>query len=577
MTTLRALLLTCLLIGSTAAPARAAGGPVIIGDPGVGGTPTTPIAAREAWGWLPSWTATDSTTVIDLRVFRGIIYAFLAVTEDGSLTTTGSARTTWESAAVGEIAAATDRAGGHFAAGISLMGWTTSGAAQQRLVLGDPVRRATIVADIVATVAARGANAVALDVEPILDPDGLVALTRELRAAAPADWPILLALPADPGGLPVDELIAPDAADLGMPMFYDYRTAATSIPGSIAPLGPRPSGWSVADDMADWAAVAPLDRLIAGIPWYGRAWSTSGPEYHAPRLTGTNPLTGLPYPASASPTWANAQALVAAHGSTVDPEGGVYTSYEIDGCTAAAGCTRTLYVDDLASHARRLEAAGLGGWRGIGVWALGYDGSDDALRRQVAAILIEDETAPLAAVATYDRPVIVGAPNVVTWSLGEPATPTLVLLDPAGTVRHTIPISGTGATLPVSFFDASGATLPAGVYTIRLTAADAAGNTTIVTDAFPIETRLTTSFSRGRGMTVATVRFAAAVRGTIDLVRANPEDGAGVLLRRVATGRFAKGARTYQLRGLTAGRYVLRFTMETPSGIVVSESAFRVR
>jgi hypothetical protein len=78
-------------------------------------------------------------------------------------------------------------------------------------------------------------------------------------------------------------------------------------------------------------------------------------------------------------------------------------------------------------------------------------------------------------------------------------------------------------------------------------------------------------------VTVATVRFAAAVRGPIDLVRADPSDGEGVLLRRVATGRFAKGARTYQLRGLPSGRYVLRFVMETPSGVVVSESAFRVR
>jgi hypothetical protein len=153
----------------------------------------------------------------------------------------------------------------------------------------------------------------------------------------------------------------------------------------------------------------------------------------------------------------------------------------------------------------------------------------------------------------------------------------LALLDPAGVVRQAIPISGRGAALPVGFLDANGTALPAGVYTIRLTAADAAGNTTTVTDAFPIETRLATSFSRGRGVTVATVRFAAAVRGTIDLVRADPSDGEGVLLRRVATGRFAKGARTYQLRGLPSGRYVLRFVMETPSGVVVSESAFRVR
>jgi hypothetical protein len=574
---LLAVLVAAALLAPAPLPVRAVGGPTIIGDPGPGGTPTTPLAAREAWGWLPYWTATDVETVVDLRVFHGIIYAFLSVNADGTLLASGTPRTTWESESVGGLIEATTRAGGHFAIGVSMMGWSASGEARQRALLGDPAMRATIVAETIATVSARGANAIAIDVEPIHDPAGLLALTRELRAAAPADWPILLALPADPGGLPAAELIAPDAADLGMPMFYDYRTANTAIPGNTAPLGPVASGWSVRDDMDDWAAVAPLDRLLAGIPWYGRAWSTGSDAYHAPRLTGINPLTGKAYPASTSPTWAVSQTLIEAYGATSDPEGGIYTSYETSGCTVTLGCLRTLYVDDAATHQARLEAAGLAGWRGIGVWALGYDGTRETLRQQIAAVIVDDQTPPTAAVAVFDRPVIIGAPNAVTWSVDEPVEVELQLVDATGIARRSITLAGLGTTEQIGFLDDAGARLPAGIYSARLRATDAAGNTTIVSDAFPVETRLSVTFSRGRNLTVGAVRFAAAMRGTIDLVRANPEDGDGVVLRRVATGNFARGARSYQLRGLPVGRYVLRFTMETPSGIVTSEAAFRVR
>ena len=56
-------------------------------------------------------------------------------------------------------------------------------------------------------------------------------------------------------------------------MGYDYRTAGSSPVGSIAPLGGP--AYDVSDTVAAYVARVPASKVILGVPYYGRAWSTA--------------------------------------------------------------------------------------------------------------------------------------------------------------------------------------------------------------------------------------------------------------------------------------------------------------
>ena len=56
-------------------------------------------------------------------------------------------------------------------------------------------------------------------------------------------------------------------------MGYDYRSSGSSPVGSIAPIG-GPL-YDVGDTVRAYASRVSPSKLILGVPYYGRAWSTS--------------------------------------------------------------------------------------------------------------------------------------------------------------------------------------------------------------------------------------------------------------------------------------------------------------
>jgi hypothetical protein len=141
--------------------------------------------------------------------------------------------------------------------------------------------------------------------------------------------------------------------------------------------------------------------VILGVPYYGRAWSTSSDKLNA------STLSGAKYGYPSSPTYGQALDLVNAHGRRWDSvEQTPWTAYRKQTCTSTYGCVtawRELYYDDAASLRLRYDLVNRTELRGAGIWALGYDGTRTELRNALADKFLSDKTPPVVGVATLGQ------------------------------------------------------------------------------------------------------------------------------------------------------------------------------
>jgi hypothetical protein len=179
-------------------------------------------------------------------------------------------------------------------------------------------------------------------------------------------------------------------------MAYDYRRENADSAGSISPLtGPE---YNLNDTIRAFTAKVAPSKVILGVPWYGRAWSTPNDAPHA------NTISGAKYGHAAEPTYAMAYDLLRSFGRRWDAvEASPWTAYRKQTCTPRYGCVtswRELYVDDAASLKLKYDLVNRAGLRGVGIWALGFDGDHPELRAALAAKFLGDRTPPMAGIVT---------------------------------------------------------------------------------------------------------------------------------------------------------------------------------
>ena len=225
-----------------------------------------------------------------------------------------------------------------------------------RRILRDPAVTATALDQLVSAV--RPWDGLALDFEG-LDPEDRDALTTfihrlgtALRGSGKA---FAVALPAKTSDVRTgwagayDYARIAEAADLFLVMAYGFRTSATAVPGSTAPLS-----WVEAVMAYAAVQIAP-ERLLLGAPLYGYDWNVSrGPPARALRYREVRQLIE---------TTAAAPAFDTAAGST-------WFRYETDG-----EAHEVWYEDDRALAAK-LALVSRFGLRGAGVWRLGQEGPE---------------------------------------------------------------------------------------------------------------------------------------------------------------------------------------------------------
>jgi spore germination protein YaaH/flagellar hook assembly protein FlgD len=373
-----------------------------------GEAPSTAAVGRVIYGFLPYWTLADPDTRLDFSVLTHVAYFSVGADArgnlkkrdpDGSLTTGWAG---WTSSAMTSVINAAHAKRRRVTLTLSVFAWTSGQAAVQRALLGSASARQNLARQAAAAVRDRGADGINLDFEPLVagSEDNFVALVRAMRAELDAVIPrahLSFDTLGRPGNYPLERALATGGADAVLVMGYDYRTAGAPAAGSIDPLaGP---GYDLAETVRTYTARVPASRVILGLPYYGRAWSTVSDAVNA------RTQTGAKYGYSAAVEYATAVEYAAKHGRRYDSrEVAAWTAYKKESCTPAFGCVTTwrqLYYDDAATLGARYDLVNRARLRGVGIWALGYDGQRKELYRALAAKLVKDTTAPAAGIVTF--------------------------------------------------------------------------------------------------------------------------------------------------------------------------------
>lgn len=288
-----------------------------------------------------------------------------------------------------------------------------AGKLGMQAILLDPDRRAAHIAAIVSTVATTGADGIDLDYENFAFTDGSsswattrpvwVQFISELSAALHADNKLLSVTIPPRWGVSWDyKVYAPEEihpyVDMLKLMVYDW---STSSPGPIAPMS-----WVNQVIAYNTTTLGiPPSKLQLGVPAYGRYWRTklNGGETCPPGSVGRADMTMRQYEASFAPSapvaavrdasgelhlrWDEVRsefttvgqpsappAATPGHPSVLqaDPVG-LRTAVRMQVLT----CTvrHDVYIPDATAIRERADAALAAGWRGIVLWASGYEGA----------------------------------------------------------------------------------------------------------------------------------------------------------------------------------------------------------
>lgn len=341
-----------------------------------------PLADQEVYGFLPYWELDTAAASIDLKRLTTLAWFGVEASARGELVRSIVAGhvtgwSGWIDPGFRTLMADAQAAGVRVVLTVERFSWSNADAKKTRKLLRSPDARAALVADITAELASSGADGVNLDFEPLPSEvrDQFSCFARELRTAFEASRPGLQ-ITFDLVGGAVDSydvaaLTADDAADAAFVMGYDYRTGSSPDAGSIAPLD-DPGSADLRRSVAAAVALTAPDRVILGLPWYARAWTTVS------RKAGAATRSGTQLPGPWIPFYDDAIAQAEQSGRQYDPVGvSAWTAYVLrkPGCARCPEAWRQLWYDDVDSFRTKVEFALGEGLRGVGVWALGYTGT----------------------------------------------------------------------------------------------------------------------------------------------------------------------------------------------------------
>ncbi len=361
---------------------------------------------RQVFGFLPYWELSDGSTRLQYDLLSTIAYFGVGASASGDLVKRNADGTTsvgwagWTSSRMTSVIDEAHRHGTRVVLTVQSFAWTTGQARSQSALLGSPAARLKLARQIAAAVRDRGADGVNLDFEPLTSGRGdeFVAFVRSLRSELDKlakGYQLTFDTTGSIGNYPIEAATAPGAADAIFIMGYDYRTAGSSVAGSVSPLaGPA---YDLTDTVLAFTDRVAPGKVILGIPYYGRAWSTVSDAPNARTQSGPK------YGPSASVTYVNAVELAAANGRRYDAvEASAWLAYRRKNCTTTYGCVtswREVYYDDAQSIRAKYDLINRFGLRGAGIWALGYDGTRPELYGAIVEKFLHDTTPPETGVA----------------------------------------------------------------------------------------------------------------------------------------------------------------------------------
>ena len=240
---------------------------------------------------------------------------------------------------------------------------TNFNTSELETLLGNPAARANLITQLATWESTTGVAGINVDFEgmPSSRRAEMVQFVTDLDAVV---GDVVLATPAVDWSNAWDEAALTDHADLFI-MGYGYHWSGSAESGPTDPLYAGPgTAWSfdrsLSRTVQDYLSTgAAADRIILGLPLYGRAYYTA--NNNVP--TDSNGDGGALF-------WSDAMDDMASTPGTFEPTGSsVY--YYTDG--------QQHWTNDVDTVRERIQYAVAEGIGGIGFWALNYDDEDAAL------------------------------------------------------------------------------------------------------------------------------------------------------------------------------------------------------
>ncbi|HLH68789.1 MAG TPA: glycosyl hydrolase family 18 protein [Candidatus Dormibacteraeota bacterium] len=341
---------------------------------------------QEVLGFAPYWELSASGGW-DYDVLTTIAYFGLTMRADGSFDTSTPGWKAWSGSQLTEVIDTAHRHGAH----VVLVIQQSDDGTIDRLI-GDPVATTRAAQSVLGALAQRGLDGVNIDFEGSASSStsavrsALVRFVEAISSAVHERWPA--------AEVSIDTYSGSAATDQG---FFDipalepyvdaffvmaYDMAFENMPGQAGPTAPL-TGFPYDDENAvrSYLSVIPASKLILGVPYYGYEWPTASGDLYAkatgsPRAITYAQLAGLLACTRATPAWDDRSQTpwVAWQGSA-------------DGCSQGGGWHQ-LYFDDVRSLGLKADLVLRDELRGLGIWALGYDGGAPELWRQLRATFV---------------------------------------------------------------------------------------------------------------------------------------------------------------------------------------------
>ncbi|HET7668140.1 MAG TPA: glycosyl hydrolase family 18 protein, partial [Mycobacterium sp.] len=371
---------------------------------------------HEVFGFLPYWMV-DAEGLGSIRydLTSTIAYFSIGATSTGYLSTgSGTSPTigwsTWMSSAMTGVINKAHANGVRVVPTITMMAWDYNFTAMSTL-LNSATYRARLVTNIANTIRARNADGVNIDFEPV--PSSLRAqftsfikqLKTGLRNAGVGSY---VTVDTSAGaaswstGYDVVGLTATGAADALMVMGYDLNWSGSARAGGVAPIK-SPYVFDVTDAMTAHLKLVSPSKLIWGVPYYGRAWSTTSNALNATVDDSKRASTAWGY--------ATGKDFSSRYGRKWDAAGQVpwFVYWDADNGTYREG-----YYDDPASLQAKYKLVAANNLAGIGIWALGMDAGTNDLANVIYDRFVKRDTR----LAGADRYATAAAISAASFSPG---------------------------------------------------------------------------------------------------------------------------------------------------------------
>lgn len=347
------------------------------------------VLNKKVYGWHPYWVGSVYTNY-DWSMLSDFCYFDYSVSPSTGNNTNGSFA--WSTSAA-VTAALSHSVNVHFCATLfsSHSTFWASSTAQQ-----------TFITNAINLLNSRGGNGINIDFEGMGASDKtpfknfMVNLCNQVHAAN-ASYKVTMALYAVDWSTSFDMPALNTVVDNFIIMGYDYYYSGSGTAGPEAPLYNFQTSYNYTLSKSITYYLkqgASPNKLLLGLPWYGREWETAGATAPSSTTGGFTSSRTYNYVRNNSATYSAANKHW--ESNSFNP----YYSY------VTGGATRQCWIDDSYSYGRKFDMVNQRGLGGIGIWALGYDDGYQDLWQ-----LIKNKFSNCATVACTDSIYDMGGPG----------------------------------------------------------------------------------------------------------------------------------------------------------------------